>query len=133
MPQSWDETIIREIRDMGHEIGYHYDDLSFCKGDHEKAIRRFEKNLATLREIAPVKTICMEGAPLSKWDNRDLWGKHQIPNSKFQTKLKFQNSKLRTQNSKLRTQNSELRTQNSELRTQNSELRTQNSTLNTQH
>jgi len=59
MPQSWDETIIREIRDMGHEIGYHYDDLSFCKGDHEKAIRRFEKNLATLREIAPVKTICM--------------------------------------------------------------------------
>ncbi|MDX9907627.1 MAG: hypothetical protein RBS55_13655 [Bacteroidales bacterium] len=94
LPGHFDTGIIREIAAMGHEIGYHYDDLSHCKGDYEKALMRFEKNLATLREIAPVKTICMEGAPLSKWDNRDLWGKHQIPNSKFQT-----NSKNEIQNS----------------------------------
>ena len=82
LPGHFDTGIIREIAAMGHEIGYHYDDLSHCKGNYEKAIRRFEKNLATLREIAPVKTICMEGAPLSKWDNRWLWGKG-VQSSKF--------------------------------------------------
>jgi len=135
LPNHFDKEIIRQIASLGHEVGYHYDDLSHCKGNYEAAIKRFEKNLATLREIAPVKTICMEGAPLSKWDNRTLWVKHQIPNSKFQTnsKLKTQNSKLRTQNSKLKTQNSELKTQNSELKTQNSELKTQNSELKTHY
>ena len=65
--------IIARVADMGHEIGYHYDDLSHCRGDHAQAIRRFELHLAMLREIAPVQTICMEGAPLSNHDNRDLW------------------------------------------------------------
>ncbi len=81
LPNHFSSKIIKEIAAMGHECGYHYDDLSHCKGDYNKAIQRFEKNLATLREISDVKTICMEGAPLSKWDNRDLWRKHQIPNS----------------------------------------------------
>jgi hypothetical protein len=73
LPDHFDLDIIREIASLGHEIGYHYDDLSHCHGDFKAAYRRFEKNLATLREIGEVKTICMEGAPLSKWDNRDLW------------------------------------------------------------
>jgi hypothetical protein len=73
LPDHFDDGIISEIASLGHEIGYHYDDLSHCKGDYDAAIKRFEKNLATLREIAEVKTICMEGAPLSKYDNRDLW------------------------------------------------------------
>jgi hypothetical protein len=73
LPDHFDKEIIKEIASLGHEIGYHYDDLSHCHGNFEEAFRRFEKNLATLREIAPVTTICMEGAPLSKWDNRDLW------------------------------------------------------------
>ena len=106
LPGHFDTGIIREIAAMGHEIGYHYDDLSHCKGNYEKAIRRFEKNLATLREISPVKTICMEGAPLSKWDNRALWGKHQIPNPKLQTNSKneiqnFQNPNPETRNPQL--------------------------------
>jgi hypothetical protein len=65
--------IINEIASLGHEIGYHYDDLSHCQGDYDAAIRRFERHLAMLREIAPVKTICMEGAPLSNHNNLDLW------------------------------------------------------------
>ncbi len=65
--------IIQKIAELGLEIGYHYDDLSFCKGDPQKAIQRFESNLNWLRQIAPVETICMEGAPFSKYDNRDLW------------------------------------------------------------
>jgi len=76
LPNHFSTEIIQQIASLGHETGYHYDDLSHCKGDYGKAIRRFEKNLATLREIAEVKTICMEGAPLSRFDNRDLWKKY---------------------------------------------------------
>ncbi|MCD4677615.1 MAG: hypothetical protein K8S18_16710 [Desulfobacula sp.] len=76
LPKSYNGNIIKEIAALGHEIGYHYDDLSYCKGNYEKAFQRFQKNLAILRNIAPVTTIAMEGAPLSKYDNRDLWKKY---------------------------------------------------------
>jgi hypothetical protein len=75
LPNHFSTEIIQQIADLGHEIGYHYDDLSHCKGDYSAAIARFERNLATLNEIARVRTICMEGAPLSRYDNRDLWKK----------------------------------------------------------
>jgi len=74
--ESYDENIIKQIADLGHEIGYHYEDLSLCNGDYEAAIRHFELNLEKFRKIYPVKTICMHGSPLSKWDNRDLWKKY---------------------------------------------------------
>ena len=74
-PKAGNEEIIRKIAALGHEIGYHYDDLSACKGNYEKAMQRFQKNLAFLRSIATVETIAMEGAPFSKYDNRLLWGK----------------------------------------------------------
>jgi hypothetical protein len=102
---SWDEKIIRKIAEMGHEIGYHYEDFVFASqklkvkskkskkrgisglqdlhdlqdnGRFEKeladiAIESFVKNLERLRKIAPVKTICMHGSPLSRWDSRLLW------------------------------------------------------------
>jgi hypothetical protein len=37
------------------------------------AIKSFQKNLETLRQIVPIETICMHGSPLSRWDNRLLW------------------------------------------------------------
>ena len=39
----------------------------------ELAICDFGRNLEKFRKFYPVKTICMHGSPLSKWDNRDLW------------------------------------------------------------
>lgn len=65
--------IIKEISNLGHEIGYHYEVLSETNGDYDKAIALFEHNLAEFRKICDVKTICMHGRPLSKFDNRDLW------------------------------------------------------------
>lgn len=65
--------IIREIEKMGHEVGYHYEVLSTAKGDYEKAIKLFEDDVNMFREICNLKTICMHGKPLSKYDNRDLW------------------------------------------------------------
>jgi hypothetical protein len=58
---------------MGHEIGYHYEDLSTAKGDYALAKNLFSKNLKRFRELAPVTTAAMHGAPLSKINNLDFW------------------------------------------------------------
>lgn len=73
VPESFDEGVIREIRAMGHEIGYHYEDMDFAKGDPHRALQFFEEHLEKLRNIAPVTTICMHGSPRSKYDNKDVW------------------------------------------------------------
>ena len=72
-PYTFKIEIIKKIIVLGHEIGYHYEVLSKANGDHEKAKELFEKELGKFREIYGVKTICMHGSPLSKFDNRDLW------------------------------------------------------------
>ncbi|NOQ25980.1 MAG: hypothetical protein GQ564_11510 [Bacteroidales bacterium] len=89
VPQSFIPEIIKKIAGLGHEIGYHYEDIDLAsksikyqnakhktlkeKELAEKAIELFEKNLIELRKYYPVKTICMHGSPLSKFDNRLLW------------------------------------------------------------
>jgi len=65
--------IIREMASLGHEIGYHYEVLDKAGGDYGKAIGIFEEELAELRKVCDVKTMCMHGNPLTRWDNRDLW------------------------------------------------------------
>lgn len=70
--------VIKEIEELGHEIGYHYETLSKANGNYPLAIQMFEKELDRLREICDIKTICMHGSSLSKWDNRDLWKKYDF-------------------------------------------------------
>lgn len=74
--KSFQPGIIQTIANMGHEIGYHYEDIALAKGNLEKAFQLFKKNLEKVRKYYPVKTICMHGSPLSKWDNRILWKKY---------------------------------------------------------
>lgn len=71
--QSNKPEFIREIAALGHEIGYHYEDMSMCEGDVDRAITHFKDQLEYFRQFCPVKTICMHGAPRSKYDGRDLW------------------------------------------------------------
>lgn len=73
VPESFDEMVIKEIEELGHEIGYHYEDMDFAKGNPEKAIEFFDEHLGRLREVAQVSTICMHGSPRSKYDNKDVW------------------------------------------------------------
>ncbi len=80
VPESWNEEVIKEIAALGHEIGYHYECLTTCKGNLEKAISDFEQNLTALRKLAPVSTICMHGSPMSKYDSKDLWKKYDYKN-----------------------------------------------------
>ncbi len=96
VPGSYDERIIGEIGSMGHEVGYHYEDCDIARqkirvesrksgvgsrklkgiGEEELtgiAIRSFGNNLAKLREVVPISTVCMHGSPLSPVDSRMLW------------------------------------------------------------
>ena len=65
--------IVRAIVKLGHEIGYHYEDMSLCGGDVEQAWGHFKTWLEYFRQYYAVETICMHGAPRSKWDSKDLW------------------------------------------------------------
>jgi len=76
VPESWDEKIIRQISELGHEIGYHYETMDTANGDIDLAWDQFRYNLDELRRLVDVKTICMHGSPRSKFDNRDLWKKY---------------------------------------------------------
>jgi len=79
------DGIISEIAGLGHEIAYHYEDLSaLCRrmfhvrhGEDEETARqayyRFRENLLYLRKLAAVNVISMHGSPLSAVDNRLLW------------------------------------------------------------
>jgi hypothetical protein len=71
--QSNSPEIIEKIAALGHEIGYHYEDFSFARGDIAEAIKSFTANLNYFRRYYPVTTISMHGSPTSRFDNRDLW------------------------------------------------------------
>lgn len=80
VPESWKEEVILKISNLGHEIGYHYENLTTCSGNMSKGIKDFETNLAALRELVAVSTICMHGSPMSKYDSKDLWKKYNYKN-----------------------------------------------------
>ncbi|MDR1698887.1 MAG: hypothetical protein LBR75_03575 [Prevotellaceae bacterium] len=73
VPQSNKSHIIKQIALLGHEIGYHYEDLSLFRGNEKESIAHFEKQLSYFRQFYPVQTICMHGSPTSKIDNKDIW------------------------------------------------------------
>lgn len=91
-PESFNIGIITQIAKFGHEIGYHYEDVSIASSKLvqdqyrdedtykekllERAIESFANNLATMRKYADIHTICMHGSPRSRWDSRLLWTKY---------------------------------------------------------
>ena len=75
IPESNQPEIIRAVARLGHEIGYHYEDMSLCDGNVDKAYDHFQTWLNYFRQYYAVETICMHGAPTSKWDGKDLWKK----------------------------------------------------------
>lgn len=90
--ESNNPEVIKQIAELGHEIGYHYETMDTAserlkgKGkrlkEEEKgrlvdaAYEEFCKNLEYFKTLYPIKTICMHGSPLSKYDNKDIWKKY---------------------------------------------------------
>lgn len=92
LPGLYSEKIIKKIADLGHEIGYHYEDIELAYRLNKRKIRSvrsnpdeqladiaidlFAKHLDQFRKIVPIKTICMHGSPTFRFDNRKLWEKY---------------------------------------------------------
>ena len=72
-PHVFKPSIIKAIKRLGHEIGYHYETLSDAMGDHASALKRFRQNLEMLRLYSRIDTISMHGRPFSSHNNLDLW------------------------------------------------------------
>ena len=49
---TWNEEIIERIVALGHEMSYHYEDLTIAKGNYEKAFEHFKVHLAEIRRFA---------------------------------------------------------------------------------
>lgn len=93
IPQSFDEPIIKKISSLGHEIGYHYEDVDLVLKSQESrtknqnrvidkkklidlAYESFCRNLELFGKNFKINTICMHGSPLSKYDNKIIWEKY---------------------------------------------------------
>jgi hypothetical protein len=87
--ESFNSDIIKKIADMGHEIGYHYEDVELSIKNSklkikklnedeliEKAYESFCSNLEKLRKLADIKTIYMHRPSSQKYDNRIIWQKY---------------------------------------------------------
>jgi hypothetical protein len=77
-PYTFIPEIIEQVLSLGHEVGYHYEVLAKAKGDYEEAIGLFARELEEFRALCDVRTICMHGSPLSRYDNRDLWKRYDF-------------------------------------------------------
>lgn len=71
-------AIIDKIAEYKHEIGYHYETVDKCRGDLDAASALFRSELAVLRQHYKVKTACMHGNPLTKYDNKEIWKRHEF-------------------------------------------------------
>jgi len=77
-PYTFLPETIKQVLTLGHEVGYHYEVLSKADGDYTRAIALFAEELEDFRTLCDVRTICMHGRPLSRYDNRDLWKKYDF-------------------------------------------------------
>lgn len=76
IPKTFDPTLLQDLESLGHEVGYHYEDLDRADGDPDQAQVSFAAELARVRSLVSVDTVCMHGNPLTSYDNRDLWGEN---------------------------------------------------------
>jgi len=90
VPESFDLDIMNKIAALGHEIGYHYEDVDLILKLNpslqqsknstdaliDAAYESFCKNLELFRKEFEIKTICMHGSPRSKYDNKLIWQKY---------------------------------------------------------
>ena len=70
---SFSPSGMQQIADLGHEVGYHYEDYHLSGYDIELAYQSCAENIKKFREIVDVETISMHGSPLSRFNNMDLW------------------------------------------------------------
>ena len=76
IPQMFKGEVISKIAKLQHEVGYHYENMSNCNGDPDRAFLDFNSSLKKLREIVQIDTISSHGRSISRHDNLSLWSVH---------------------------------------------------------
>jgi len=90
VPESFDTDIIKKIANLGHEIGYHYEDVDLVVKQNsdmksknveidkikDLAYKSFCNNLEKVQRVSNVSTVCMHGSPRSEYDNKIIWQKY---------------------------------------------------------
>ena len=61
IPGTFKPNIIKELVSLGHEVGFHYENLAKTNGNLDSAIQSFSHDLNRFRELVQVKTITMHG------------------------------------------------------------------------
>ena len=72
-PSAFRETRAERVEDLGHEVGYHYDDVATARGDLHTARALFTNNLRVFRRACDVDTVSPHAAALSPHENASLW------------------------------------------------------------
>ena len=76
-------ALLQKIREMGHEVSYHYDVMDACHGDLSAAIAEFEANRQRFEAngFSPV-TVCQHGNPIVErvgyTSNRDFFRSERV-------------------------------------------------------
>ncbi len=82
VPESFDVEVIKAVNGLGHEVGYHYECMStvgrgYSEDAHiDAAFEDFKVNLDRFREAVLVRTVVMHGSPRSRFNNLDIWKRH---------------------------------------------------------
>ncbi len=76
-PGLFNNEIIWKVKNLGHEVGYHYEVLDKARGDNEKAMRILKKEWQLFKEWGS-KTICSHGNPLSPFVNKNIWKAYDL-------------------------------------------------------
>lgn len=75
--------LLKKMKEMGHEVSYHYDVLDEAKGDMQLADKKFSENLKLFQSLGfEIKTVCQHGNPLIErkgyTSNRDFFRNQNI-------------------------------------------------------
>lgn len=78
-------SLLKKMKDMGHEITYHHDVMDSNKGDIGKAIEEFSENLSLFEKNGfSVTTVCQHGNPVVERvgynSNRDFFRNEKVRN-----------------------------------------------------
>lgn len=71
-------SFLKRIQELGHEVSYHYDVMDSQKGNIDKAIKEFQKNVEIFqRNGFQIHTVCQHGNPIIErvgyHSNRDFF------------------------------------------------------------
>jgi len=67
--------VIKKIIELGHFVGYHYENLADFNGNEDQAINDFEYTIKFIRQDFELKWISAHGSPTARVNNQSIWSK----------------------------------------------------------